>query len=82
MAERVIVLLLTGIALFAASASRLKRSTPRERWILAAFGAPIAYLGLMYVTGADWVNLHDLAHESIGRIARILVNWLERPNDR
>jgi hypothetical protein len=78
MMERVIVLLLTGIALFAASTTRVRRSSPRERWILAAFGVPIAYLGLMYVMNGDWVNLHDLAHGSIGYIARLLVKWLEQ----
>lgn len=77
MLERVIVLLLTGIALFAASETRAGRPSPRERWILAAFGVPIAYLGLMYIMDGDWVNLHDLAHGSIGRIARLLVKWLE-----
>ena len=79
MVERMIVLIVTGFALFVPSAARLKRSTPRERWMLAAFAAPIIYLGLMYVADADWVNLHDLAHESIGRMARLLVRWLERP---
>ncbi|OUM97361.1 MAG: hypothetical protein A9Z00_13140 [Thermobacillus sp. ZCTH02-B1] len=79
MLERAIVLLLTGIALFAPFTARLKRSTPRERWILAAFGVPVAYLGLMYVADAEWVNLHDLVNGSIGRAARLLVTWLGQP---
>lgn len=78
MPERVIILLLTGIALFAVNASRLRRSSRRERWILAAFGVPVLYLGVMYLTGSDWPNLHDLANQSIGRMAHLLVNWLEQ----
>lgn len=77
MAERVLVLLLTGIALFAVNVSRIRRSGRRERWILMSFAVPALYLSVMYVADEDWLNLHDLANESIGRIAHLMVKWFE-----
>jgi hypothetical protein len=77
MAERVLVLILTGIALFAVNASRVRRSNRRERWILVLFAVPAVYLGLMYITDGDWPNLHDLANGSVGRIAHLMVKWFE-----
>jgi hypothetical protein len=76
--ERVIVMLLTGAVLFAVNVRRMRHTNPRERWILAAFGVPTLYLGLVYITESDWPVLHDLANESIGRIALLLVKWFEQ----
>lgn len=78
MAERAIVLLLTGIALFVVNVSRIRRSSRRERWVLALYGVPALYLSVMYITESDWLNLHDLANQSIGQIARLLVKWFEQ----
>ncbi|REJ12057.1 MAG: hypothetical protein C6W59_15105, partial [Paenibacillaceae bacterium] len=78
MMERMLVLLLTGVALFALNASRVRRSGRRERWILASFGVPALYLAVMYLTDSDWPNLHDLANQSLGRIAHLIVKWLEQ----
>ena len=77
MLENITVLVMTGVALFAADLSRLRRADRHEKWILAMFFVPILYLSLMYVTNSDWVNLHDLAHGTVGRLAKIIVNWLE-----
>jgi len=78
MAERVLVMLLTGAALFAINVKRVRNSSPRERWVLAAFGVPALYFAMLFATDYDRVNLHDLANASVGRIARILVKWFEQ----
>jgi hypothetical protein len=79
MLENIAVLVITGVALFAADLTRLRRADRREKWILALFFVPILYLSLMYATNSDWVNLHDLANGTVGRIAKIIVDWLEHP---
>jgi hypothetical protein len=77
MLEQIAVLLLVGSALFARNVSHIRRADKREKWILGAFLLPILYLSAMYITDSDWVNLHDLANESIGLVARMIVGWLE-----
>jgi len=32
----------------------------------------------MYITDSGWPSLHDLANQSIGRIAHLIVKWLEQ----
>jgi hypothetical protein len=78
MAEHIVVLVITGVALFAKHATRLRQSNRREKWILISFGVPILYLSCMFATNNHWVNLHDLANQSIGRIAHFLVEWLKQ----
>jgi hypothetical protein len=77
MAERIAVLLIAAAALFARNASRKRHYDRRETWILILFAVPILYLSVLYVTNGNWINLHDLANRSVGRIAQFIVGWLE-----
>ena len=77
MAERIAVLLLVGIALFARNALLLRQVDKREKWSLISFAVPILYLSVLYAANGDWINLDDLANRTIGRIAQFIVGWLE-----
>lgn len=77
MAEHLVVEMLVGIALFAGSSWRTQRPDRRAIRILMWFAVPILYLGVMFAFNRDWVNLHDLANMSIGKLAESIVGWLE-----
>jgi predicted permease len=78
MAEKISVMVLVGMFLFALIVKRIKGLPRRERWVLLLYVIPIGYLCVMYATGNDWPNLHDLADVSVGEHAKIIVGWLKK----